>query len=131
MMMSTGVIATTGVTFAAIASGKSARSSGRECAIATASAIATAYTPTRSEFEDAFLRFAARYGLPTPEVNQRVAGHEADALFRKHRLIVEPAPTAKPLVGYEFHKGRGAFESDRDRDADTLDAGHATVRPTW
>jgi very-short-patch-repair endonuclease len=86
--------------------------------------VATAYTPTRSEFEDAFLRFAARHGLPTPEVNQRVAGHEVDALFRKQRLIVE-------LDGYEFHKGRGAFESDRDRDADTLEADHATVRITW
>jgi very-short-patch-repair endonuclease len=86
--------------------------------------VATAYTPTRSEFEDAFLRFTARYGLPTPEVNQRVAGHEVDALFRKQKLIVE-------LDGYEFHKGRGAFESDRDRDADTLAAGHATVRITW
>jgi hypothetical protein len=47
MMMSTGVIATTGVTLAAIARGKSARSSGRECAITTANAIATAEPASR------------------------------------------------------------------------------------
>ncbi len=35
------------------------------------------------------------------------------------------------LDGYEFHSGRKAFEDDRDRDADTLAAGHVTVRITW
>jgi very-short-patch-repair endonuclease len=39
-------------------------------------------------------------------------------------LIVE-------LDGYDFHRSRDAFESDRDRDADTLLAGLATVRVTW
>jgi hypothetical protein len=47
--------------------------------------------PTRSHLEDEFLRFAERYDLPTPEVNQRVAGHEVDMLWRDQRLIVELA----------------------------------------
>lgn len=35
------------------------------------------------------------------------------------------------LDGWEFHQDRGSFESDRNRDADTLAAGHLTVRITW
>jgi very-short-patch-repair endonuclease/predicted transcriptional regulator of viral defense system len=80
--------------------------------------------PTRSEFEDAFLLFADRYDLPELRVNTRVVGHEADIFFPDHRLVVE-------LDGYEFHSPRDQFESDRDRDADLLAAGIATVRITW
>jgi predicted transcriptional regulator of viral defense system len=79
--------------------------------------------PTRSELEDAFLRFLERYGLPEPIINTRVAGHEVDVLFPAHRLVVE-------LDGYDFHDGREQFEIDRDRDADLLTAGIATVRVT-
>jgi len=80
--------------------------------------------PTRSVFEDAFVAFAQRYDLPTPQVNVRVAGHEVDAVFVVERVIVE-------LDGFEYHGDRGAFERDRDRDADTLAAGFVTVRITW
>lgn len=80
--------------------------------------------PTRSSFEDAFLEFCARHGLPRPLVNVNVAGYMVDALFETHKLIVE-------LDGWEFHKDRGAFERDRLRDADTLAAGYRTVRITW
>ena len=38
--------------------------------------------PTRSVFEDAFLAFVDRHGLPRPEVNQHVAGYEVDMLWR-------------------------------------------------
>lgn len=86
--------------------------------------IETPDAPTRSEFEDAFLAFCQTHGLPRPTVNTKVAGHEVDALFEAHKLIVE-------LDGYKFHKTRESFESDRDRDADTLAAGCATVRITW
>jgi predicted transcriptional regulator of viral defense system len=78
--------------------------------------------PTRSRFEDAFLEFAARHGLPTPEVNQIVAGYEVDVLWRQQRLIVE-------LDGKETHEN--AFEADRDRDATLLDAGFPVLRITW
>jgi hypothetical protein len=35
------------------------------------------------------------------------------------------------LDSWLFHSGRIAFENDRERDADTLAAGHVTVRMTW
>jgi very-short-patch-repair endonuclease len=79
--------------------------------------------PTRSELEDAFLDFTRRFDLPTPQMNVIVAGHLVDALFADEKLIVE-------LDGFEFHRSRGSFESDRERDADTLASGHATVRVT-
>jgi very-short-patch-repair endonuclease len=53
-----------------------------------------------------------------------VAGQEVDALFPKEKVIIE-------LDSWEFHQDRGSFESDRNRDADTLAAGHLTVRITW
>jgi hypothetical protein len=80
--------------------------------------------PTRSEFEDAFLAFTQRFGLPTPQTNVTLAGHLVDAFFPIQNLIVE-------LDGYDFHQGRKSFETDRERDADTLAAGHPTVRVTW
>jgi very-short-patch-repair endonuclease len=80
--------------------------------------------PTRSELEDAFLVFCERFHLPQPKVNTRVCGYEVDALFERERVIVE-------LDGWDFHRDRPAFESDRNRDADTLLGGYATVRLTW
>jgi hypothetical protein len=80
--------------------------------------------PTRSQFEDAFTDFAARYGLPRPLINHAVNGHEVDVFFAEEGLIVE-------LDGYEYHGGRVAFEADRDRDAEALEAGLRTFRLTW
>ncbi len=80
--------------------------------------------PTRSEFEQAFLVFCRAHQLPTPLVNTHVAGHEVDAFFPEHGLIVE-------LDGWEFHRDRHAFEADRNRDADALALGLRTVRITW
>ena len=80
--------------------------------------------PTRSKFEDRFITVARRYGLPEHRVNVPVAGWLVDALFPAERLIVE-------FDGYEFHGDRASFESDRERDAATLEAGYATVRVTW
>jgi very-short-patch-repair endonuclease len=84
--------------------------------------VETVSGPTRSEFEDAFLAFVHRHGLPTPETNQIVAGYEVDVLFREHNLIVE-------LDGREFHEN--AFEEDRERDATLLNAGFPVLRITW
>ena len=79
--------------------------------------------PFRSEFEDDFPAFCARYGLPQPETNATVCGHEVDVLFVKQKVIVE-------LDGWEFHSSRFSFEDDRDRDADTAAGGFLTVRMT-
>lgn len=78
--------------------------------------------PTRSAFEDAFRAFCTRHRLPQPEINAFVAGYEVDALWRPQRLIAE-------LDGHEFHED--AFESDRAKDADLVEAGHHVVRVTW
>jgi very-short-patch-repair endonuclease len=80
--------------------------------------------PSRSDFERAFPAFAERYGLPEWRLNTYVAGHEADIFFPAHKLVLE-------LDGYETHGTREQFERDRDRDADLLAGGIATVRLTW
>ncbi|MGH2868996.1 MAG: type IV toxin-antitoxin system AbiEi family antitoxin domain-containing protein [Solirubrobacteraceae bacterium] len=80
--------------------------------------------PTRSRFEDEFPAFARAHGLPEPEINAHVAGYEVDVLFPRERVIVE-------LDSWEHHQDRSTFESDRERDAATLEAGHVTVRMTW
>jgi hypothetical protein len=80
--------------------------------------------PTRSGWEDGFPAYCARFGLPRPLMAARVCGYTVDALFEAEKLIVE-------LDSWEFHSGRGAFETDRARDADTLAVGFGTVRITW
>jgi hypothetical protein len=79
--------------------------------------------PTNSGFEDDFLAFTAKYGLPTPQVNVRLYGHQVDAYFPEHNLIVE-------CDGWEFHRQRSAFDDDRERDAEHLRHGIPTVRIT-
>ena len=78
---------------------------------------------TRSPLEDRFVRFLKRHKLPLPELNQRIAGHEVDAVYREQRLIIE-------LDSRRFHTTLRAFEQDRDRDADHLNAGFRTLRIT-
>jgi hypothetical protein len=48
----------------------------------------------------------------------------AIARIADRQLIVE-------LDSWDFHFDRDAFESDRDRDTDTLAADHETVSITW
>jgi very-short-patch-repair endonuclease len=79
------------------------------------------HAPTRSAFEDAFLRFCARHHLARPEVNTFVAGYEVDMLWRPQRLIAE-------LDGEDYHEH---FHADREKDADLLAAGHRVIRVTW
>lgn len=86
--------------------------------------VERAGAPTRSVFEDAFLRFVERHELPTPEVNASVSGHEVDMLWREQRLIVE-------LDGRAYHAGDEAFEVDRERDATLVAAGYSVLRVTW
>jgi very-short-patch-repair endonuclease len=92
------------------------RSPGRKTAL-----LIPEYAPTRSHFEDAFLRFVARYDLPRPEVNQIVHGYEVDMLWRSQRLIAE-------LDGRHHVR---TFEEDRERDAHLLAHGLSTIRITW
>jgi len=84
----------------------------------------TTHDPTRSHFEDDFLPFCERFGLPTPRVNLTLHGFEVDAYFEAEKLVVE-------LDGWDFHNDRAAFEDDRERDATMLLHGIATIRITW
>lgn len=86
--------------------------------------LSTGDGPTRAGWEDDFPSFCEHFGLPRPLMAEPVLWYTADALFVAERVIVE-------LDGYDAHSGRAAFESDRDRDADTLAAGFVTVRITW
>jgi hypothetical protein len=81
------------------------------------------HNPTHSDFEDAFLAFCEKYGLPRPVVNFPFNGRKLDALFPEHGLIVE-------CDGWDFHNTQQAFEDDRERDADHLDHGLVTIRLT-
>ena len=78
---------------------------------------------TRSYLEDDFVRFLKRHRLPMPELNQTIAGHEVDAIYRQQHLVIE-------LDSRRFHTTPKAFEQDRDRDADLLTAGFSTLRIT-
>jgi hypothetical protein len=83
----------------------------------------TDQNPTRSGFEDDFLPFCKRFGLPIPRLNTIVHGFEADAYYEAEKLIVE-------CDGWEFHNDRGAFEDDRERDTAMLALGIVTIRIT-
>jgi very-short-patch-repair endonuclease len=81
-------------------------------------------TVTRSEAEERFLALVRSAGLPAPEVNVLVHGHEVDFLWREQGLVVE-------VDGFQFHSTREAFERDRRRDAELQSAGLRVLRVTW
>jgi hypothetical protein len=85
--------------------------------------IDPAQNPTRSGGEDRFIAFCKEYGLPTPTTNTTRWGFEIDALFEAEKVIVE-------IDGWDFHKDRQSFESDRERDTVAADHGFLTVRLT-
>jgi hypothetical protein len=80
-------------------------------------------TPTRSGWEDDFPAFCREHGLPAPVMGVPLHGYIVDALFVPERVIVE-------LDSWDFHKGKIAFETDRERDAVMLAHGFVTVRMT-
>src|SRR4051794_37019475 len=79
---------------------------------------------TKRELEAAFFDFCRAHRLPLPACNILVEGYEVDAFWPGHRLIVE-------LDSWEFHRGRRAFERDRERDAVLQAAGYRVIRITW
>lgn len=103
-----------------------ARSPGRRGIAVLRELLAAAHGPalTRSEAEHRFLALVRAGGLPAPETNVRVAGHEVDFLWRETRCIVE-------VDGFAFHSTRAAFERDRLRDAELHAAGFTVTRITW
>jgi AbiEi antitoxin C-terminal domain/Protein of unknown function (DUF559) len=80
-------------------------------------------TWTRSELEERMLALCRRAGLPPPVVNGEVERCEVDFHWPGRRLVVE-------TDGWSAHRGRGAFERDRLKDAQLVEAGWRVVRVT-
>jgi Transcriptional regulator, AbiEi antitoxin len=82
----------------------------------------------RNVFEDAFLAFIDRYGLPRPETNVWLQvgkrSYEIDCLWREKHLVVE-------LDGRGAHDTARAFENDREKDRRLRVAGWDPIRVTW
>ena len=76
---------------------------------------------SRSRAEAHFLRLLRRAGLPTPEVNAKVAGYEFDFVWRRERLIVE-------YDSWRFHRSPERFVNDRVKQAAAQDAGFRVER---
>ncbi len=79
---------------------------------------------TRSELECRFLELCERQRVPPPEINQRVAGVEVDALWRDQQLIVE-------LDGVQGHHSPAQIHRDHRRDLRLRQAGYAVRRYSW
>src|SRR5205085_4021592 len=82
-----------------------------------------ATTATRSSGEELMLALTRRGGLDPPEVNVRVGRWTVDFLWRRERVIVE-------VDGFDFHRGRWAFERDRRKDGELHAAGFLVIRVT-
>jgi predicted transcriptional regulator of viral defense system len=78
---------------------------------------------TRSGLEVAFLELCRENGLPRPLVNQPLCGLLVDFVFAGHRVAVE-------TDSWRWHRGRAAFERDRERDAVLATAGYRSLRVT-
>lgn len=88
-------------------------------------AEARAPVTTRSPLEDRFAEFYREHlaDLPAPQTNVSILGHEVDAYWPAHRLVVE-------MDSWQFHGHRTAFEHDRARDAAMQSAGYRVLRLT-
>jgi very-short-patch-repair endonuclease len=78
---------------------------------------------TRSEAERRLLALIRRAGLPLPQTNVKVRGHEVDLYWPERRLVVE-------FDGWAYHSTRAAFERDRLKDAELQLAGERVIRVT-
>jgi very-short-patch-repair endonuclease len=65
-----------------------------------------------------------RYGLPKPQFNVQVCGHEVDAYWPEAKLALE-------FDGVETHYTRHAFHQDRRRDRALAAEGIQPLRVTW
>jgi len=89
----------------------------------TLAAYEAGATGTPSDLEKAFLALCARHGFPRPLVNLPLCGLTVDFVFVVQRVVVE-------TDSWRWHRGRAAFERDRERDAILAAAGYTTLRFT-
>jgi very-short-patch-repair endonuclease len=78
-------------------------------------------TRTRSEVEATLLQLCLDHDLPRPQVNRYDNGREVDFRWPRERLIVE-------VDGWQFHRSRRAFVTDRARDRAALATGWRVAR---
>ncbi|MGK2954142.1 MAG: endonuclease domain-containing protein [Solirubrobacterales bacterium] len=78
----------------------------------------------RSVLEAIYLDLRQKGLVPEAELNVPVLGYEADLMWRDRGVIVE-------LDGYEFHRGREAFENDALRGNRLKAHGWSVLRVTW
>jgi predicted transcriptional regulator of viral defense system len=78
---------------------------------------------TKSDLEVAFLELCERHGIPSPTINQPIAGLTVDFVFAEHNVAVE-------ADSWQWHRGRAAFDRDHERDTVLAAAGYRTLRFT-
>ena len=79
---------------------------------------------TRSNLEREFLFLCERFGIPLPEVNERIGHKRVDAVWHEQRLAVE-------LDGGPGHAGRRRRVRDLKRELHTRRAGYRIIRYDW
>jgi very-short-patch-repair endonuclease len=79
---------------------------------------------SESELEDLLFPWCDAYDVPRPQTQVEFKGFRLDAVYLDEKLVLE-------LDGWESHRGREAFESDRDRDATLAEYGFIVIRITW
>jgi very-short-patch-repair endonuclease len=81
-------------------------------------------TITRSELEIRFLAFLDAHNLERPLINEQIGPYTVDALWPRHRLVVE-------LDSRQAHETTRAFEEDLARDRRLLIRGYRVARITY
>jgi hypothetical protein len=105
------------------------RAKGHRGRAALARAVRGEPKLTRSELEAKFLGLVRRAGLPEPDANTSLdapdhPGLEVDFYWPAQRLVVE-------TDGWDTHKTRAAFKSDRRKDAALTSVGFRVMRFTY
>ncbi len=79
---------------------------------------------TRSALERGFVALCEHASIPMPEINAIRCGLTVDALWPRHRVVVE-------LDGQRAHGGRASVAVDRDRELRLRQAGYRVLRYSW